>query len=103
MVKEEKEERRLEMVGSMGHVRTYFTLLKGFIGTGILYMPQQFYFAGWGFSLIAMMVSFILALYCCYLLLISRDASGASSFTELAEITYGKRGRVLAEVSLVVS
>ena len=84
-------------------MQTFFTLLKGFIGTGILYMPQEFYFAGWGFSAIAMFLSYVMALYCAFLLLETRQICGGRSFTEIGEIAYGRTGRILAEVFLVIS
>lgn len=48
----------------LGPIRTYFTLLKGFLGTGILYLPQSVYEGGWLFTLIAFFLSFVLTTLC---------------------------------------
>lgn len=46
-----------------GHVQklsdtmVFFTLLKGFIGTGILFLPNGFYNAGYGFAVGSLFMS----------------------------------------------
>jgi amino acid permease len=41
-------------------MRVYFSLLKGFAATGILYMPKNIKNAGWLWGIIAMCISFLL-------------------------------------------
>jgi amino acid permease len=41
-------------------MRVYFSLLKGFVATGILYMPKNIKNAGWLWGIIAMCISFLL-------------------------------------------
>ena len=52
---------------------TYFTLVKGFVCTAILYLPESFYKGGWLFSTISITVSLILNLISMNLLLEVRD------------------------------
>ena len=51
-----------------------------------------------------MVLSLILALYCVRLLLITREKLGGKvSFSEIGEITMGKPGRIMVDVTLVGS
>lgn len=78
-------------------------LLKGFICTGILYIPKNFLNGGWGFSLIAMVLSYILTAICAFKLLEARKKCGAKSFTDLGAAAYGKGGRIAVDVALAIS
>lgn len=51
-------------VAKLSPIRTYFALLKGFVCTGILYMPKNFKNAGWAWGISAMFISFILTQIC---------------------------------------
>ena len=53
---------------------TYFTLVKGFVCTAILYLPRAFYKGGWGFSLFSLTLSLYLTLLCIQKILECRDA-----------------------------
>tara|TARA_B110000285_G_scaffold214746_1_gene260439 strand:+ start:223 stop:435 length:213 start_codon:yes stop_codon:yes gene_type:complete len=46
-VKGEKEKQAVEKLGAVG---TYFTLLKGFVCSSILYLPKNFMNGGWMFT-----------------------------------------------------
>ena len=48
----------------MGDFATAFTLFKGFVGAGILFLPNGFYNAGWLFGVIAMTFSVAVTFYC---------------------------------------
>ena len=88
----------------MGPWMTAFSLFKGFVCTGILYMPKNFINGGWGFSPIMMVGSLFLTLYCAKLLLDTRAKLGGKvSFSEMGEITWGKPGRIFVDVTLVGS
>ena len=70
----------------------------------MLYMPKNFLNGGYGFSAIMMVLSLILALYCVRLLLITRAKLGGKvSFSEIGEITMGKPGRIMVDITLVGS
>jgi amino acid permease len=78
-------------------------LLKGFICTGILYIPKNFLNGGWAFSLVAMILSYILTAICAFKLLEARKKCGATSFTDIGGAAYGKAGRITVDVALAIS
>ena len=86
----------------LGPLATSFTIFKGFVCTGILYMPKDFINGGWLFSAICVILSLILTLYCASLLLECRQKFGGS-FPDIGFAVYGKTGRRLVEISLVAS
>jgi hypothetical protein len=52
------EDKILPNVEKLGPVATYFTLIKGFICTGCLYLPKSaFVNGGWFFALLSMTLS----------------------------------------------
>ena len=53
----------------LGPLATAFTIFKGFVCTGILYMPRDFVNGGYGFSAITVLSALFLTLYCAKLLL----------------------------------
>lgn len=46
-----------ERVGKIGPAGTFFTLLKGFVAAGVLFLPKGFVTGGWLFSSIALILS----------------------------------------------
>lgn len=52
-----------QTVKKLGVYETYFSLLKGFIAIGILYMPKNCRNGGWLFTLISMIISFFITYY----------------------------------------
>jgi hypothetical protein len=46
-----------EHTGKIGPMSTFFTLLKGFVATGVLFIPKGFVTGGWLFSSIALFLS----------------------------------------------
>jgi amino acid permease len=48
-----------ENIHKVGYAKTFIMLFKGFIGTGILYMPRSFYNGGWFFSGMCMILSYV--------------------------------------------
>ena len=65
MIKE-RETARTKKLGTMA---TAFTLLKGFVATGVLYIPQDFVNGGYVFSPVTILLSLALTLYCAKLLI----------------------------------
>jgi len=78
------------------------SLMKGFVCTGILYLPKAFYNGGWGFSTIAMFLSFMLTYWCCMRLMDIRIKFGGS-YSELGYRAMGNTGKILVDISLIVS
>ena len=99
-----KKEDNLKNVKLLGPWATAFSLFKGFVATGILYMPQNFINGGYGFSTIAMVGSLFLTLYCAKLLLDTRKKLGGNlSFSEIGEKTWGKPGKIMVDITLIGS
>ncbi|KAF1834341.1 hypothetical protein BDW02DRAFT_569122 [Decorospora gaudefroyi] len=95
--------RRLRAQGDADQVKTFFTLLKAFIGTGIMFLPKAFKNGGMLFSSITMIsVSAITAL-CFELLLATRKRYGGGGYGDLGKIVVGPRFRALILVSITLS
>ena len=95
--------KRLRAQGDADQVKTFFTLLKAFIGTGIMFLPKAFKNGGMLFSSITMiMVSAITAL-CFELLLSTRKRYGGGGYGDLGQIVVGPRFRALILVSITLS
>lgn len=52
-----------ENTGKIGPVGTFFTLLKGFVAAGVLFIPKGFYTGGWGFTSAALLFSCFLTIF----------------------------------------
>ena len=88
----------------MGPWMTAFSLFKGFVCTGILYMPKNFINGGYAFSAGAMLFSLIFTLYCLKLLLdVRKKLGGTHSFSQLGQTCLGDTGRILVDITLVGS
>jgi len=90
-------------VAKLSPLRTYFALLKGFVCTGILYMPKNFKNSGWLWGIIAMFVSFILTQICADKLLQARQRHPRASFTDLGRLSMGKPGQYIVDVFLSIA
>ncbi|KAE8838373.1 hypothetical protein HRS9139_02756 [Pyrenophora teres f. teres] len=95
--------KRLRAQGDADQVKTFFTLLKAFIGTGIMFLPKAFKNGGMLFSSITMiMVSAITAL-CFELLLSTRKRYAGGGYGDLGQIVVGPKFRALILVSITLS
>lgn len=93
-----------EEVGKLSPLATGFTLFKGFVASGILYLPTNFTTGGSLFSAGALVFALLLTLFCIKLLLEVRAACGGNmSFPELGYACYGRPGRILVDISLFAS
>lgn len=90
-------------VKKLGPIATCFTIFKGFVATGILYVPKDFYNGGYIFSPVTLIASLIVTLYCAKLLLTVNDRVGGGSFPEMGFKAYGKPGKIFVEIVLVAS
>ena len=82
---------------------TYFTLLKGFVCSGFLYLPRAFVSGGWVYMSIVLVIVAVLSTYSMLLMLEARKKLSATSLPDLAYKTYGRAGKFLMDVLLVVS
>lgn len=65
-----KEEITVKHIKKLSNCETFFTLIKGFVCTGCLYLPKSaFVNGGWLFASFCMVVSAFLTMYCASLLL----------------------------------
>ena len=62
-------------VKKLGPLPTFFTLLKGFIATGFLYLPKSVAEGGWLFSIIGLFLSYVFTSVCMFMLLEARNMS----------------------------
>lgn len=67
------------------------TLIKGYVGSGILAMPFSFYVGGWLLSTVIFLISAYMLLLCVHYLLEVANAENKDNqgLTEVAEVTYG--------------
>ncbi|KAF2020529.1 hypothetical protein BU24DRAFT_416205 [Aaosphaeria arxii CBS 175.79] len=94
--------KRLRGQGDASNVKTFFTLLKAFIGTGIMFLPKAFKNGGILFSSITLLVVSIVTSLCFHLLLQCRSQYGGG-YGELGEAIGGRRLRSLILISITIS
>jgi amino acid permease len=63
------EESYKAKVKKLGTAATFFTLIKGFIATGCLYLPKSFVNGGYGFQILSLILSAGVTMHCSSLLL----------------------------------
>lgn len=76
-------------IEKLGPCKTYITLMKGFIGSGILYLPNAYYVGGWGFTSVSILTSCIMSVYCVNLLLEAKEKLNANSYMDIGTKTLG--------------
>ncbi|RLN66901.1 hypothetical protein BBP00_00001950 [Phytophthora kernoviae] len=89
--------------------KTVFTILKSFIGSGILFLPRGFANGGMLFSLVALCSSAAMSTFCmlrltsCSNVLLREPGHTNVSYGLVGEKAFGKIGRVAVNISLVLS
>ena len=95
--------RRIKRDGDAGQVKTFFTLLKAFVGTGIMFLPKAFRNGGILFSSITLITVSIVTTICFRLLLKCRKKYGGGGYGELGESIVGPKFRSLIFASITLS
>lgn len=96
-------EEALHVSKKLGTMSTYFSLLKGFIAIGILYMPKNCKNGGWLFTIFTMVFSFFVTYFSILKLLQAREkAPPGSSFADIANLAIGKKGKISTDVFLTL-
>lgn len=95
--------KRLRSQGDADQVKTFFTLLKAFIGTGIMFLPKAFKNGGMLFSSITMITVSAITALCFELLLSCRKRYGGGGYGDLGQIVVGPKFRALILVSITLS
>ncbi|KAB8737503.1 hypothetical protein FH972_026462 [Carpinus fangiana] len=97
-----KSTKRQAKAGDAGLVKSFFTLLKAFIGTGIMFLPKAFNNGGILFSSITLMTVSLLSCVCFHLLLQCRQRVGGG-YGEIGGAIGGPRLRNLILGSITIS
>ena len=82
-------EKETKEIPKLNPMQTYVTLMKGFIGSGILYLPNSFFIGGWGFSTIALLFSCGMSMYCVTLLLSVKKQLNCNTYMDIGIKTLG--------------
>ncbi|KAL6876972.1 transmembrane amino acid transporter protein [Trichoderma novae-zelandiae] len=97
-----RSSRRPRREGDASTVKTFFTLLKAFIGTGILFLPKAFRNGGILFSSLALISVSLVNCFCFRLLLDCRHKYGGG-YGDIGEAVVGSRFRSLILASIAIS
>jgi solute carrier family 36 (proton-coupled amino acid transporter) len=96
-------EKEVNEIPKLSPLKTYITLIKGFIGSGILYLPNSFLAGGYGFSTIAIIFSCVLSMYCVTLLLDVKKRMGVNTYMDIGVKALGEPGKHTVNVLLAFS
>ncbi|KAK5119701.1 hypothetical protein LTR85_007277 [Meristemomyces frigidus] len=95
--------KRMKREGDASTSKTFFTLLKAFVGTGIMFLPKAFRNGGILFSSITLVVVSIITCVCFRLLLQCRQRCGGGGYGELGGAIVGPKVRSLILFSITLS
>lgn len=90
-------------IGDAGVTKTFFTLLKAFIGTGIMFLPKAFNNGGILFSSITLLTVSVITTLAFHLLLRCREVHGKTGYGELGEAIAGPKMRAIILGSVTIS
>ncbi|KAH8169259.1 transmembrane amino acid transporter protein [Sarocladium implicatum] len=97
-----RSSRRIAREGDASTLKTFFTLIKAFIGTGIMFLPKAFLNGGILFSSMTLIVVSLVTCLCFRLLLDCRERYGGG-YGELGAAIGGPRLRKMILVSIALS
>jgi proton-coupled amino acid transporter len=97
-----KSSRRAKKPGDASTTKSFFTLLKAFIGTGIMFLPKAFNNGGLLFSSITLVTVSLVSCLCFHLLLQCRKRYGGG-YGDLGEAIGGPKLRSLILGSITIS
>ena len=100
--KKKRRKRRIQ-AGDAGTTKTFFTLLKAFVGTGIMFLPKAFRNGGILFSSVTLITVSIVTTICFRLLLKCRKKYGGGGYGELGEAVFGSKMRSVILTSITLS
>ena len=87
---------------SLGPVETFFTVFKGLVAMGILFLPKGFAHAGWAFSMIAFLLCAFFTLEGLTQLVRAHDVAGGS-YPSLARKSMGTAGKIALEIAVFLT
>ena len=97
-----KSSRRAARLGNAGITKSFFTLLKAFIGTGIMFLPKAFNNGGILFSSMTLVTVSLISCLCFRLLLQCRERYGGS-YGDLGAAIGGPKLRAIILASITLS
>ena len=97
-----KSSRRARKPGDASTTKSFFTLLKAFVGTGIMFLPKAFNNGGILFSSITLVTVSLVSSICFHLLLQCRKRYGGG-YGDLGEAIGGPKLRSLILTSITIS
>lgn len=86
----------------MGNCKTFITLLKSFLGTGLLLMAKGYANGGYAFSIPVLIIASVISGAAGQLIILTR-AKVRGSFSEIAQYSFGLWGRILADIVMVLA
>lgn len=89
--------------GNTPTMTAFFLLLKSFIGTGVLFLPNAFSNGGLTFSIIMLSFFGIYSYWCYFILIRSKQMTGVSSFGDIGSKLYGPWMKFIILFSLVLT
>jgi solute carrier family 36 (proton-coupled amino acid transporter) len=98
----QRKSSRAAKKGDASASKTFFTLLKAFIGTGIMFLPKAFQNGGMLFSLVSLVTVSVVSMVAFHLLLKCRERYGGS-YGELGEAIGGSKMRAIILASITLS
>ncbi|KAJ4387629.1 hypothetical protein N0V93_008226 [Gnomoniopsis smithogilvyi] len=104
LMRRPKHQRRKSMAkqGDAGTAKTFFTLLKAFIGTGIMFLPKAFRNGGILFSSLCLVSIAAISMWAFHLLLQCRTAVGGG-YGDIGQTIAGTRMRTVILASITLS
>ena len=81
----------------------FLVLLKGFIGTAILYLPRMMFMGGWLVGFVSLFVSMFFTYYNVLKLLKCQEESGARDFSDMGFRAYGNIGEKLVGFFIILT
>jgi len=98
-----KSTKRSKAEGSAGTTKTFFTLLKAFIGTGIMFLPKAFDNGGIVFSSMTLLAVSAVSMLAFHLLLQCRNSLGGGGYGEIGHAIGGAKMRNIILGSITLS
>lgn len=98
-----RKSKRGQAQGDAGITKTFFTLLKAFIGTGIMFLPKAFNNGGILFSSMTLVAVSLISMLAFHLLLQCRATSGAMGYGEIGQAIGGNKMRTIVLGSITLS
>lgn len=102
LLRRRKSSKRMKREGDASTLKTFFTLIKAFIGTGIMFLPKAFRNGGILFSSLLLIFISLVSCFCFKLLLDCRSRYGGG-YGELGASIVGPRFRSLILASIAIS